>query len=865
MPHLYLLVALILTARSSHAAPLQLATDGRAAHPIVVSPKATDALRATAKELARYLGQITGATFEIKEGDGSAGIVLGAIADFPDPALGPALTLKNTVDGREAFAIRTEPGRVRLIGRTDLAASHAAFRLLEHFGCRWFFPAKEWEVVPRSPTLTVELNVDDRPKILSRRIWYGYGYFTDAPPNQRKCQDDYIAWARHNRMASSLPIHAGHAWQNIIHNNKGRFENHPEYLALTKGKRQGEMLCVTNADVRQLAVDYALAQLEKKPDLEMVSMECSDGGGHCECDNCKKLGGPSNQVFDLANHVARAVAEKYPGKFVGCLAYNEHAEPPTFDLEPNVYVQMTAGFIQGRYTYDELLELWPKKCKNLGFYEYFSVWLWDFDRLPGGRGADVATIAKQIRRYAAIGATSMDAESGDNWGPHGRGYYVANKLLWSPDSDVDHILADFYEKAFGPAAPAMKRYYERVEPARFREDDDPAAKAPPARGPDDAFFRGHPSAADRIFSRHTLALAYRDLAEATALAKDRPDVLARLDHLKQYLRFNHLCWLRDRETDKAKKKGLALAVVKHAYRTRHSYMNHWQAIYASYVPKITKDFDEPTWDPKDKTRPKAWQDAAPVTREETEADFRAGLADFVPQPVDERAFSSDVVPAKLPVADSKFKPAASTQAYQGAARYALYATDSLTIPIDVTVGTIAWYRNRPDARYALTDSAGKTVAEARLKLTGEPVHLDLKVPTPGLYHFTMNDSGAAWRITAPAGQPATILLPRGKKLSHQGHMQRMFFYVPKGTKTLHYFWAGGPHTLLGPDGKPIADVKTSGDHVSIDVPPGADGQCWSFTKLALGHLYFFNAPNVLAASPQALLLPKELVETDNLK
>ncbi|HSI36376.1 MAG TPA: DUF4838 domain-containing protein [Tepidisphaeraceae bacterium] len=855
MPRLYLLVALILTTLSSHAAPLTLATDGRAAHPIVISPRATDAVRATAKELAQYLQRITSAPFEIKEGDGSSGIVLGTLADFPDPALDASLALKGAVDGREAFAIRTEPARLRLIGRTDLAVSHAAFRLLEHAGCRWFFPAREWEVVPNSPTLAVDLNETDRPRILSRRIWYGYGYFTDAPPNPRRCQDDYVAWARQNRMASSLPIRAGHAWQNIIATNKERFENHPEYRALTKGKRQGEMLCVTNADVRQLAVDHALAQFEKKPDLEMVSMECSDGGGHCECDNCKKLGGPSNQVFDLANHVARAVAESYPGKFVGCLAYNEHAEPPTFDLEPNVYVQMTAGFIQGRYTYDELLALWPQKCKNLGFYEYFSVWLWDFDRLPGGRGADVATIAKQIRRYAAIGATSMDAESGDNWGPHGRGYYVANKLLWNPDADVDAICADFYEKAFGPAAPAMKRYYERVEPARFRDDEPGDVAKPQAAIP----------TAERIFSRHTLGLAYRDIEEAAHLAKDRPDVLARLDHLKQYLRFNHLCWLRDRETDKAKKKELALAVIKHAYRTRHSYMNHWQAIYASYVPKVAKDFDEPTWDPKDKTRPKAWQDATPVTREQTEADFRAGLADFVPQPVEERAFSADLIPAKFPV-DPKLKPAVSTQAYQGAARYAFYATDdNLTIPIDVTVGTIAWYRNRPDARYTLTDSAGKTVAEARLKLTGDPVHLGLKVPAPGLYHFSMNDSGAAWRVTAPAGQPATILLPRGKKLSHQGHMQRMFFYVPRGTKTLHYFWAGGPHTLLGPDGKPLADIKTSGDHVSIPVPAGADGQCWSLTKLALGQLYFFNAPNCLAASPQALLLPMELVESDNLK
>jgi hypothetical protein len=53
-------------------------------------------------------------------------------------------------------------------------------------------------------------------------------------------------------------------------------------------------------------------------------------------------------------------------------------------------VQSTAGFITGRYAFEELMELWPKRCQSMGFYEYLSVWLWDFDMPPGGRGADLA-------------------------------------------------------------------------------------------------------------------------------------------------------------------------------------------------------------------------------------------------------------------------------------------------------------------------------------------------------------------------------------------------------------------------------------------------------------------------------------------
>ena len=47
--------------------------------------------------------------------------------------------------------------------------------------------------------------------------------------------------------------------------------------------------------------------------------------------------------------------------------------------------------------------------------------------------------------------------------------------------------------------------------------------------------------------------------------------------------------------------------------------------------------------------------------------------------------------------------------------------------------------------------------------------------------------------------------------------------------------------------------------VTVEVPAGSDGQPWSISKLALGHLWFFNVPNYLAASPDALLVPREVL------
>lgn len=202
--------------------PITLARDGRALLPIVVSARASDARRQVATELADYLRRMTGATFAVTTGDGTRGIVLGTLAEFPHPTLAPRLPIHNTYDGKEAFVIRTEAERLLLIGNTDLGVSHAAFRLLEHCGCRWFFPAKEWEIVPVQPTLSVALDEADRPALLARRIWWGYGFF-----DWDRGLKEYQAWARHNRMAASMTVSCGHAWQTVIAENQKTFDAHP--------------------------------------------------------------------------------------------------------------------------------------------------------------------------------------------------------------------------------------------------------------------------------------------------------------------------------------------------------------------------------------------------------------------------------------------------------------------------------------------------------------------------------------------------------------------------------------------------------------------------------------------------------------
>lgn len=60
-------------------------------------------------------------------------------------------------------------------------------------------------------------------------------------------------------------------------------------------------------------------------------------------------------------------------------------------------------------------------------------------------------------------------------------------------------------------------------------------------------------------------------------------------------------------------------------------------------------------------------------------------------------------------------------------------------------------------------------------------------------------------------------------------------------------------------------VDVNGDYVKVPVPEGMDGKLWQFETPVLGFYRFSNVPNYIAASPHALLVPREVAVKDGLQ
>lgn len=828
-PSLILLITLAVSCVAA-ADPAVLADRGNALMPIVVSKQASQRQHELASELAGHLERISGAEFEVTAGNASAGIVLGITEQFPMPKWREALAIRGW-DGREAYGIRTSTRRVLCLGSTDEALDRAITHLLEEIGCRWFSPNPAWHIVPKLDRVTVDLDLTERPALIHRLIWWD-GYRWDG-----QVTADFQRWIRRNRMGGGFDVRCGHAWQRILRKCRGAFHRHPksdmhpEYRALQAIERGTNKFCVSNPGLVRLCKRYAIERLTENPELDMVSMEPSDGGGHCQCAQCRAIGPANERVHWLTNEVAKAVAQACPGKLVGSHAYSFHSEPPSFKMEPNVYVDITAGFTRGRFTFLELIDEWAKHVRNLGIYEYLGIWAWNRD-LPGApRGANLAYLAERIPYYIERGARSMRCESGTNYAPSGLGYLVASRLMWDPEANVQAICDDFYQRAFGPAADTMRGYYERFDGGN------------------------RPLVGD-----HLLALAHRDLAEASRLAAHHSEVLRRLDDLKLYLHYVGLIRELDATPDGQARLDVVYRILNFAYRTRHRYIVHSSGIRgrSEHRMLLGKMKQPEGWNWRKLGDKTAWYVGGDYTHEETERIFQEGLARHAVQQFQERVFGGELVRAGLgPAPDAAPEPMTLRRSH----RFAMLSEAGEPLAFRLLTGLYPQNRHMNPTRWQVTDVGGDEIASGRLPLDGEWHDLSVPVPRPGQYCCRVWDGAGGWGVDCGAAKPFVWAPERGDQVFSVGKLSDVYFYVPIGTRKVAYYVEGSDHRLLDAAGREMAQVASGpANTVLIPVPKGSDGQAWRIRGLASKRLWLLNCPNHFATRSENLLIPRELAE-----
>lgn len=431
---------------------------------ICTSATTYKALQAPVADLQLHLSKALNSPFSVVKTDSLPVECIALIkAELKDSAMYKGLSTGNS----EGFLLRSDGKKqLQIIAYSKQGLTHGIYTYLDKLGFRWYKPGNDYAVIPKLKDIRIVVEEVQTPDMQLRTFFGTFGTPRNAVVDKSKQVDkSWKLWMARNRMGGTYTL-KGHAWNPFLWRHVKELQAHPEYLALVNGERKkvgtAAKFCISNAGFRRLFVADMLKQLQQQMEKSpgalryIVSVEPSDGEGFCTCNECKKLGGISNSVFMLANETAKAFREVSAVAYVNLYAYNKHAAPPAFDIEPNVIVQLIPYKYQGYATGLEMIKGWQAKTQNLFMYDYYGLPLTNMD-MPLIQGMEPERYAERVKFWHEQGIKGVTLESSYSTEATGLGLYLFARLGWNKNEHAAELVNAYYQSCYGSAAETIRQ------------------------------------------------------------------------------------------------------------------------------------------------------------------------------------------------------------------------------------------------------------------------------------------------------------------------------------------------------------------------------------------------------------------------
>lgn len=495
---------------------VQLVRAGESVAPIIIFADAPEPTRTSARHLADYIERISGGRPQIIDGL-PAEIPERAIwvgyqpvmdelfpqldFDFQHPeeiliaATGDHLVLAGRDRWNPGLTEVTLPNNWGTIDvQLEYGTANAIYTFLQDtLGVRWLWPG-EVDIVESDTIDIAPFEYRYHPQIRMR-----HRAIPSLDPYRIGGRAGSLGgdWARFNRLQldSLIAPIQGHAfgdWWARFH------KSNPEFFALQPdGSRDGfpgqsnAKLCESNPGVWQQWLKDVEAILEENPNQTVFTVAANDSwaSGHCICKDCRDWDHPdgelvgfrwrglsqdyvalSDRQVTFAKTLARLLKERYPDEdySVVMLSYGLSRPPPVAAVpDDNVIVASVANFFlrtDGNVERHESQYLgWSKVSPqilwrpNIGNPAHWQT---------GGPG-DTTRTMEQFRMVAENGCVGLNFDMvWMFWATQGPTYYLIAQLAWDPFVDGNAVMADYFERAGGPAADALGAYWSHLESIR---------------------------------------------------------------------------------------------------------------------------------------------------------------------------------------------------------------------------------------------------------------------------------------------------------------------------------------------------------------------------------------------------------------
>lgn len=467
------------------AAPPPFFENGRTAWKVCLAPQPDPAAVYAAQELTNALKKISGAAFSIEAGGEVPAEAAVVIGDLRHPEVAAHAGELGLSPGEvEQTAVRTLGGRLYLAGNQPRGALYAVYSFLQReLGVRWLWPGPDGEfITARDSWVLPEISYRHLPGFAYRgfhlcgdwrdhqafRVWMARNFINihrHAASEAEKRMGFFSMWSSHNAALSE----------------KKYFAAHPEYFAELGGTRYASNICLSHPDVLKIVAEEMSAYLRKHPELEILSIFPSDNQDYCRCAACARAD-VSTVWFEFYNRLTDLLKTGFPKLKFATIAYQGYREVPKCPVRNSLFVEYASYSRCNVHRYGDTncplnaataaaFDAWQATGLPIGHYAYeYDIFSKNERFVPFlSVIGDAIKDARRRNLPAMITEVSLSPKEGPvtsvNNVQNRLSLYLYARLLWEPDADVEAVLRDWCDTAYGDAAVPMADYFRAMDRA----------------------------------------------------------------------------------------------------------------------------------------------------------------------------------------------------------------------------------------------------------------------------------------------------------------------------------------------------------------------------------------------------------------
>jgi len=451
---------------------------------VIVSETADVVQKFAAHDLREYMQQITCDPIALGNTQATHHIYLGDVPTHTPAAEASELRAEVENLAEDGFLIRSLGPDVVILGKGSRGTLYGCYAFLERQGVRWFFPGKQYEVVPHHAlNWRLRLKVSESPAFPKRILFYW-------PNNYSPLEEwiDFSAKVRLNRLMFHYTWPA-RDWYLLLESRilpelqkrgmeievgghflstflpRTLFAQHPDWFRLNKqGKRASDFnLNPFNQEALDYVASGALEYLLRMPEASLFHLWADDiEGGGWSHEPGREEYTPSDQSLLVSNYLVKRLRDKLPHANLAFLAYHDTVYPPHV-VKPArgvIYFYAPRERCYAHALNDPACDLNRKYAQalengmpafgpaNAEVFEYYADEIL-FENMTNPPIPDV--LSADMRYYHELGIPAVGAlmTNTSNFMAPAVNMFLYPQALWNPARDLNQSLQDYATLYFG--------------------------------------------------------------------------------------------------------------------------------------------------------------------------------------------------------------------------------------------------------------------------------------------------------------------------------------------------------------------------------------------------------------------------------